>query len=87
MFFARPVYNEQLYSLIVRSKVGLFSPLAKKHSQFKLLVNFFFLGQKANSTVYDTYLFQINFFFSRGAVCGPKVKPKCPTKHRPQNFN
>jgi hypothetical protein len=52
--FARPVYNEQLYSLIVWSKVSLFS-----------------LGQKtiAYSTFYGTYLFRINFFFTRGAVC------------------
>jgi hypothetical protein len=38
LFFARPVYNdnEQLYSLIVWSKVSLFSPWAKKHSQLKI---------------------------------------------------
>jgi hypothetical protein len=36
-FFARPVYNEQLYSLIVWSKVALFSPWAKNHSLFNLL--------------------------------------------------
>jgi hypothetical protein len=35
MFFAGPVYNEQLYSLIVWSKVVLFSPWAKKHSRAK----------------------------------------------------
>jgi hypothetical protein len=44
MFFARPVYNEQLYSLIVWSKVALFSPWAKNRSQLKLLVIFFPLG-------------------------------------------
>jgi hypothetical protein len=64
-FFARPVYNEQLYSLIVSSKVALFSPWAKNRSQLKLLVIFFPLGQKtiAYSTFYGTYLFRINFFF------------------------
>jgi hypothetical protein len=65
MFFARPVYNEQLYSLILWSKVDLFSLWAKKHSQLKLLVNFFSLGQKAKSTFYDRYLhiYLILFFF------------------------
>jgi hypothetical protein len=69
--FARPVYNEQLYSLIVWSKVSLFSPWVKNRSQLKLLVIFFSLGQKtiAYSTFYGTYLFRINFFFTRGAVC------------------
>jgi hypothetical protein len=66
IFFARPVYNEQLYSLIVWSKVALFSPWAKNRSQLKLLVVFFPLEQKtiAYSTFYGTYLFRINFFFS-----------------------
>jgi hypothetical protein len=58
MFFARPVYNEQLYSLILWSKVGLFSLWAKKHSQLKLLVNFFPLGIKPNQPfMIDTYIF------------------------------
>jgi hypothetical protein len=35
--FARPLYNEQLYSLIVGSKVALLLPWEKKHSQLNLL--------------------------------------------------
>jgi hypothetical protein len=64
-FSSNSLYNEQLYSLIVWSKPGLFTPWAKNHSQLKLLAIFFPLGQKsiANSTFYDTYLFQINLFF------------------------
>jgi hypothetical protein len=63
--FARPVYNEQLYSMIVWSKVALFSPWAKNRSQLKLLVIFFPLGQKTitYSTFCGTYLFRINYFF------------------------
>jgi hypothetical protein len=58
-YFLHDLYimtNEQLYSLIVWSKPGLFSPWAKNHSQLKLLVIFFSLEQKtiANSTFYDT---------------------------------
>jgi hypothetical protein len=41
-----PSNNEQLYSLIVWSKPGPFSPWAKNHSQLELLVIFFPLGQK-----------------------------------------
>jgi hypothetical protein len=48
VFFARPVYNEQLYSMIVWSKLALI-PLGQKT-----------IGK---STFYDTYLFRINFFF------------------------
>jgi hypothetical protein len=71
-------------SLIVWSKVALFSPWAKNRSQLKLLVIFFPLGQKtiAYSTFYGTYLFKIIFFFTRGAVCSPKAKPEGPTKQR-----
>jgi hypothetical protein len=68
VFFAPPVYIEQLYSLIVWSKPGFF-PIGHKTT--------------ANSIFYDTYLFRINFFFfTRGAVCSPKAKPEGPTKHR-----
>jgi hypothetical protein len=63
--FCTTVYNEQLYSLIVWSKVALFFPWTKNRSQLKLLVIFFPLGQKtiAYSTFYGTYLFRINLFF------------------------
>jgi hypothetical protein len=76
--------NEQLYSLIVWNKVALFSPWAKKHSQLKLLVNFFPWAKKniAKSTFYDTYLFHIIFFFIRDAVSSPKAKLEGPTKHQ-----
>jgi hypothetical protein len=37
---AQPQFNEQLYSLTVRSKLALFSPWAKKHAKLKLLVDF-----------------------------------------------
>jgi hypothetical protein len=59
--FKITLYNEQLYSLIVGSKVALFLPLEKKHSQLNLLCQLYSLG-KANSTLFDTYLFHINFF-------------------------
>jgi hypothetical protein len=64
--------------------MALFSPWAKNRSQLKLLVIFFPLGQKtiAYSTFYGTYLFRINFFFTRGAVCSLKAKPEGPTKQR-----
>jgi hypothetical protein len=59
--FKITLYNEQLYSLIVGSKVALFLPLEKKHSQLNLLCQLYSLG-KANSTFFDAYLF--NFFFT-----------------------
>jgi hypothetical protein len=60
--FCTTVYNEQLYCMIVWSKLALFSPWAKKHSQLKFLVNFFSLGKKG--TPIQPFMIHIYFLLT-----------------------